>query len=129
MITQLTPNLAVDRIEPSAEFFSKVGFEVTVQVPEDDHMGFAILVNGTQQIMFQTRTSIKDDCPEIEDASTGSPVLIFITVPDVKAVAQALNGYDVAMDWRETFYGSTEIGFREPGGHIVTFAQFPAEEA
>lgn len=128
MITQLTPNLAVDRIEPSAEFFSKVGFEVTVQVPEGDHMGFAILVNGTQQVMFQTRTSIKDDCPEIEDASTGSPVLLFITVPDVKAVAKALEGYEVAMNWRETFYGATEIGYREPGGHIVTFAQFKPEE-
>jgi predicted lactoylglutathione lyase len=128
MITQLTPNLAVDRIEPSAEFFGKVGFEVTVQVPEEDHMGFAILVNDTQQVMFQTRTSILDDCPEIKDAATGSPVLLFITVPDVKAVAKALEGYEVAMDWRQTFYGATEIAYREPGGHIVTFAEFPAEE-
>jgi hypothetical protein len=28
------------------------------------------------------------------------------------------------MPRRETSYGSTEIGYREPGGHFVTFAQF-----
>jgi uncharacterized glyoxalase superfamily protein PhnB len=139
MITQLTPNLAVDRIEPSAEFFRKVGYELAVQVPEQvseqvsgqvdgaERMGFAIMANGDQQVMLQTVTSIREDCPEVEDAATGRPVLLFVTVPDVKAVAKALDGYEIAMDWRETFYGATEIGFREPGGHIVTFAQFKEE--
>jgi len=131
MITQLTPNLAVEAVEPTAEFFRKVGFDVTAQVPEEIHgkerMGFAILVCGTQQVMLQTVTSIKADVPEIEDAASGAPVMIFITVPDVKACAEALDGYEVALDWRETFYGATEIGYREPGGHIVTFAQFKEE--
>lgn len=128
MISTLFANLPVDRIEPSADFFAKIGFEVTVQVPEGDHMGFAILANGNQQLMFQTRTSILEDTPTMADAAAGGPALIYVRVPDVKAVADALEGYDVILNWRETFYGAKEIGFREPGGHHVTFAQFAEEE-
>ena len=30
------------------------------------------------------------------------------------------------MPMRTTFYGAKEIGVRDPGGHIITFAQFGA---
>lgn len=125
MIQQLTPNLAVDRIEPSAEFFEKVGFEVSVQVPEGDHMGFAILVKENNQVMFQTRTSIIEDSEAFAAAAVAAPVMLYVTVSDLAAVAKMLEGYDVNMAERETFYGAKEIGFKEPGGHLVTFAEFP----
>lgn len=125
MIQQLTPNLPVEAIEPSAEFFAKVGFEVAVRVPEEGPMGFAILVNGNQQVMYQTKESLTEDSPVFGAASDVGPVMLYITVEDVKAVAEKLDGYEVAMDWRETFYGATEISYKEPGGHLVTFAAFP----
>ena len=125
MIQQLTPNLPVDSIEPSAEFFSKVGFQVTVRVPEEGTMGFAILVNGSQQVMYQTRESLKEDDAAL--ATAGSPVLLYVTVSDLDAVAKKLAGYDQVMEERTTFYGAREITYREPGGHLVTFAQFPEQ--
>lgn len=125
MIQQLTANLPVATIEPSAEFFQKIGFNVTVRVPEEGPMDFAILVNGNQQVMFQTKQSLIDDSPAFAAAADVAPVLLYVTVPDVEAVAVALEGYKISMDWRETFYGAREIGFTEPGGHMVTFAQFP----
>ncbi len=125
MIDSITPVLPVDRIEPSIAFFEKVGFKVTTEVPEDDHLGFAIISDGKIELMYQTRTSIASDT-EIEG---GAPVLLFVTVPDLDAVVKALgDSFKVVMPRRETFYGATEIGYREPGGHIVTFAQFAAEE-
>lgn len=125
MINSITPVLPVDRIEPSADFFAKVGFKVTTEVPEGDHIGFAILSDGKTELMYQTSTSIKEDT----DIVGGSPVLLFVTVPDIEAVAKALgDSFEVVMPRRQTFYGATEIGYREPGGHIVTFAQFAAEE-
>ncbi|MEX0300129.1 MAG: VOC family protein [Kordiimonas sp.] len=125
MIQQLTPNLPVEAIEPSAAFFEKIGFEVAVRVPEEGAMDFAILMNGDQQVMYQTKQSLIDDSPAFAKAADVAPVLLYVTVPDVKAVAAALEGYEVSMDWRETFYGAKEIGFTEPGGHMVTFAEFP----
>ncbi|MCK0070300.1 VOC family protein [Kordiimonas laminariae] len=125
MIQQLTPNLPVDSIEPSAEFFAKIGFEVTVRVPEGGAMGFAILVNGNQQVMYQTYDSLKEDDASL--ATAGSPVLLYVTVNDLDAVAEKLKGYDKVMAERTTFYGAREITYREPGGHLVTFAQFPEQ--
>jgi len=125
MIIQVTPNLVADRIEPSVAFFEKVGFSLDVQVPEDDHIGFAILVNGKNQVMYQTRQSLRDDSEAFLPAADGtSPSLLFITVSDVEAVARALEGYEVIMQMRDTFYGAKEISFLEPAGHVVTFAEF-----
>lgn len=128
MILQLTPNLVVDRIEPSVAFFEKVGFSLDVQVPEEDHIGFAILVNGKNQVMYQTRQSLaEDDEAFIPAAESKGPSLLFITVSDVEAVAAALDGYEVVMKMRDTFYGAKEISFLEPAGHVVTFAEFSEE--
>lgn len=130
MILQITPNLTVDRIEPSVSFWTKLGFTLDVQVPEGDHMGFAILVKGKNQVMYQTRESLQEDSAGFDPAAMGrSPAMLFITVPDIKAVLQALDGHDVVVPLRETFYGSTEITYCEPGGHFVTLAQFAEETA
>lgn len=125
MIQQVTANLVVDRIEPSIPFFEKIGFSLDVQVPEGDHIGFAIFVNGTNQIMFQTRESLREDSEAFLPAadSTG-PSLLFITVGNVEAIAEKLTGYEVIMQMRNTFYGAKEISFLEPGGHVMTFAEF-----
>lgn len=93
MIQQLTANLAVDRVEPSADFFKKVGFEISVQVPEDDHMGFAILVQGNNQVMFQTKSGLVADSETFADAANASPVMLYVTVDDLAAVAAKLDGY------------------------------------
>jgi predicted lactoylglutathione lyase len=123
MIQQLTPNLPTDAIEPSAEFFGKVGFNVAVRVPDEGAMDFAILVNDSQQVMYQTRQSLTED--DSVFANAGSPVFLYVTVSDLDGVAAKLDGFEVAMKERTTFYGAREISYREPSGHIVTFAEFP----
>jgi len=125
MIQQLTPNLPTDAIEPSAEFFAKVGFSVAVRVPDEGMMGFAILANGDQQVMYQTRQSLAED--DALFANAGSPVFLYVTVSDLDSIAAKLEGYEVAMEERTTFYGAREISYKEPSGHIVTFAQFPEQ--
>ncbi|PCI64367.1 MAG: hypothetical protein COB37_01975 [Kordiimonadales bacterium] len=128
MIYQVTANLAVDRIEPSIAFFEKVGFEVSVQVPEDDHIGFAILVHGSNQVMLQTRTClIADDAAFAAAAATG-PVMLFITVPSLADIVAKLEGQTIILKERETFYGAKEVTYSEPGGHFVTFAEFAEQE-
>jgi uncharacterized glyoxalase superfamily protein PhnB len=53
----------------------------------------------------------------------GHSVVLFITVDDVDAVERALAGAPVVKPRHKTFYGSTEIYVREPGGNTVGFAQ------
>ena len=125
MIVQLTPNLPVDTIEPSATFFAKVGFSVALRTPDTGPMGFVILGNGSQQVMLQSRKGLAADHSAFRDAGQTTSVMLYVIVDDVDLVATMLAGYDIVMDFRETAYGSKEICFKEPGGHLVTFAQFP----
>lgn len=134
MILQSTPVLFVDKVEPSEAFFAKLGFERTVAVPEGDseEAGFVIMMQGGRNdsglgIMLQTRRSAREDMTDADPALfDGSGTFLFVSVADVDAAAKALDGHEQFLPRRDTFYGATEIGFREPGGHHVVLAQFAA---
>jgi hypothetical protein len=53
--------------------------------------------------------------------------LVFIEVADVAEVARRLEGVDVVVPMRKTFYGSEEFFVRAPCGTVVGFAQFGAQ--
>jgi hypothetical protein len=73
--------------------------------------------------MYQTRASVEADLPGTAKELDGKSVVLFIAVDDINAAASALTGAPIVKAKHETFYGSTEIYVREPGGHIVGFAQ------
>ncbi|HET7565918.1 MAG TPA: VOC family protein [Gemmatimonadaceae bacterium] len=126
-IRKLTPDLFVEEIEPCIAFWrDRLGFQVVAEVPEGDRLGFAILSNGEVELMYQTWESLENDVPGVTRKTAGRSTGLFIEVSDLDAIARALEGVDHAFPRRRTFYGMDEIGVREPGGHIVIFAQ-PAE--
>lgn len=121
---KLTPVLYVEEIEPCLPFWvDRLGFEKIAEVPEGDRLGFVILKKGDVELMYQTRESVQKDVPALADTPMGG-TLLFIEVEDLDAVERALEGVDVVLPRRTTFYGAQEIGVREPGGNMVTFAQF-----
>ena len=123
-IRKSTPVLIVDEIEKSLPFWQeRLGFERTVEVPDGDRVGFAILVNGSVEIMYQTAALLRKDSDAHTAIFHNDKTFLFIEVDDIASLATALDGFEIIMPRRETFYGSTEIGYREPGGHYVTFAQ------
>lgn len=134
MILQSTPVLFVDKIGPSEAFFEKLGFARTVSVPEGDseEPGFVIMMQEGRNdsglgVMLQTRHSAREDMTDADPALfDGSGTFLFVSVADVDAAARALDGHEQFLPRRDTFYGATEVGFREPGGHHVVLAQFAA---
>ena len=127
--TSLTPVLIVDAIEPSLPFWvDRLGFERTVEVPEGEVLGFVILQKGDVLVMLQTRASLAADAPALLPMGF-APVNLFVMVEDLDAVERALDGLDPVLPRRRTFYGMDEIGFREPGGHVVVFARPVGEES
>jgi uncharacterized glyoxalase superfamily protein PhnB len=117
----LTPILMVDAIEPCLGFWEKLGFQVTVQVPEGDVLGFVILNNGSVEVMYQTRASAAKDIPAMADFPSSS--ILYIHVTNIDEVIAALAGAPVLIPRRATFYGATEYGVREPGGSAVSFSE------
>jgi uncharacterized glyoxalase superfamily protein PhnB len=123
-VQKITTVLAVEAVEPSLKFWEgRLGFEVTVTVPHEDKLGFAILVKDSIEVMFQSVASILADLGATTGEVNGRSAALFIEVADLAAVENALTGYPIEMPRRTTFYGMHEIGVREPGGHFIVFAQ------
>ena len=123
-ISKSTPVLIVEAIEPSLPFWQeRLGFVRPVEVPDGERLGFVILANGAVEVMYQTAALLSRDSAAHSGAFHGDKTFLFVEVADIDAVAAALSGFETVMPRRETFYGSIEIGYREPGGHFVTFAQ------
>lgn len=121
----LTPVLYVERIEPSLGFWEKsLGLERISEVPGEQGLVFLYLKQGAVEVMFQTYASQAEENPALAETIKGSVTVLFIKVPDLEKIIAKLGKFEVAVERRTTFYGSDEISYREPGGHLVTFAQF-----
>lgn len=125
-VESLTPVLVVDQVEPCIAFWvGGLGFiqENTVPGPSGQ-LVFASVKRDNIEVMYQTRASVVADTPAMASDLDGHSVVLFLTVDDIDAVARAVAGAPVFKPRHDTFYGSTELYVREPGGHVVGFAQF-----
>jgi uncharacterized glyoxalase superfamily protein PhnB len=125
-LKQLTPVLIVDAVEPCIKFWTdRLGFAVNNQVPDTDgKLIFASVLKDGIEIMYQTRASVLSEDPGSARDLMGHSVALFITVGDLDSVEKSLAGAPVVKPRHDTFYGSTEIYVKEPGGNTVGFAQF-----
>ncbi|HMA43620.1 MAG TPA: VOC family protein [Gemmatimonadales bacterium] len=128
-LTHLAPVLIVDSVEPCLAFWvDRLGFTAKNQVPgPDGKLVFASAEKDGIEIMYQTRASVLADSPGSASELVGHSTALFITVPDLDSVERAVSGAPVVKPRHKTFYGSTELYVREPGGNTVGFAQFAAE--
>ena len=122
-ILKSTPVLLVETIEPSLPLWEALAFSRTVEVPRGDTLAFVILVSGNVEIMYQTVASMREDSPAHGARFRDDKTFLFVEVDDIDAIEKTVAHFETVMPRRQTFYGSTEIGIREPGGHFVTFAQ------
>ena len=121
---KLTPVLYVDAIEPCLPFWvDRLGFTKTVEVPHENAIGFVILARDGLELMYQTWASAAADVAGATQRTNGRSAALYIEVANLDQVERALRGADVVHPRRKAFYGATEIFVREPGGHVVGFAQ------
>ena len=121
---KLTPVLMVEAIEPCLPLWiDRLGWTKTVEVPEDDQLGFVILAKDGAELMYQTWKSVEKDIGSPPRRPQGTSVGIFIEVSDIDDIEKRIEGLPIALPRRKTFYGMEEIGVTEAGGHMVVFAQ------
>ncbi|MDA0328319.1 MAG: hypothetical protein O2958_04845 [Gemmatimonadetes bacterium] len=128
-VKQATAIITVDAIEPCLPFWTdQLGFELIASVPHEDALGFAMLMSGGVQLMYQSRASIDADL-----GASGAPsnlgatlaqgaTTLFIEVENLDEVIGALGDADVLVPRRQTFYGMDELFVRAPCGTVVGFA-------
>jgi hypothetical protein len=124
-VTRATPILHVERVEPSLQFWTeRLGFRITVQVPEGNQIGFAILASGTMSVMYQTHSGMRAAGDHsLATAAAQGPTFLFVEVPEIVRIADAMQGADVVVPLHTSAYGAQELIVREPGGHLIIFSQ------
>ena len=126
-VRKITSVLLVDEVEPCVKFWKeRMGFEVAIEVPEGNKIGFVSLQKAGVELMYQSYASVEKDSSFLVQGYAKGPTFLYIEVDSLDDVMAATKGARVAMPERKTFYGAREIGVKDPAGHILTFAQFGA---
>jgi hypothetical protein len=86
-----------------------------------------ILEKDGVQLMYQSWDSLKKDVPALAQGEFEPRISLYFIVEDIQEVEKKLQDVQKVVPKRETFYGATEIGVREPGGFVVCFSQHKDE--
>ena len=123
-VKRITPILFAQELEPCIQFWTeRLGFQKTVEVPEGDKTGFAILEKDGLELMYQSYASVEKDNAATAELARKGPTFLYIDVDDLSRALAATKGAEIAMPERSTFYGSREFGIKDPVGHWIIFAQ------
>lgn len=126
-VKRITPVLYVQEIEPCAKFWvERMGFVQTVEVPDGDRLGFAILQKDGVEIMYQSFSSAEKDAPALAQEISGGRTFLYVEVDKLDEVIAAMKGVPLVLPLRTTFYGANEIGIKDPAGHMIVFAEMGA---
>jgi hypothetical protein len=60
-VNKISPVLVVHEVEPCAQFWERLGFTRTAQVPHGDALGFVIVELDGLEVMYQSFASVRDD--------------------------------------------------------------------
>ncbi|HXA86661.1 MAG TPA: VOC family protein [Candidatus Dormibacteraeota bacterium] len=123
-VKKITAILFAEDLEPCIRFWTeRMGFQKTIEVPEGNKIGFAILEKNGLELMYQSFASAEKDNAATGAAVRKGPSFLYIEVADLNAALQATQGAEIVMPVRTTFYHSREFGIKDPAGHFLIFAQ------
>ncbi len=126
---KITPVLFGEEIEPCVKFWvERFGFQTTAEVPDGSRLAFAMLQKGNVELMYQTYDSAEKDVAAVAPLVRKGPSFLYVEVDSLDETIAAIQGVEVVVPLRTTFYGAREIAVRDPSGHIVTFAEFATQK-
>lgn len=116
-----TPILLADDVAACVVFWSALGLEATMSVPEGDGIGFAMLSSENIELMYQSFTLARSQRPDaVEKVDRG---IVFLEVASLDQVLPSLANAQIVVPEHTTDYGSREIYVRDPAGNLIGFSE------
>ena len=133
-LKRVTTVVFTDDVDACSRFYTeRLGFQQTMavpaQAPGDTGSQFVAITNGNHELMFQSFKSAEEDVPGAVARANPPSFMLYLEVPSLDAAIGKMHGLEPAISRRKTFYGSEEIGYRDPCGVVVVLAEFPAVPA
>jgi lactoylglutathione lyase len=122
--TNLTPELLVENIEQTINFYTKVlEFETVMTFPEEEPF-FAIIKNSGVTIMLYERKPFGEEIPAFKNSPIGGTVALFIEVSDLDTSYEKIKDQvKIIQTPHETSYGTKEISFEDCNGYVIILNQ------
>ena len=118
-----SPNLFVNDMNATIDFYKKLGFTVTMTVPDTGDYVWAMMTCGSVSFMFQTLASLGNTLPDVSRAGGGS-LLFYIKLKNIRTFFESVKDkVTVLQGLEKTFYGATEFSIKDNNGFILTFAE------
>lgn len=119
----LTPTIFVKDMNATIAFYKQLGFETVMTVPETGNPDWAMMMNGSVTMMFQTFASLGGALAEVNRKDGGS-LLFYIKLKGIHAFHEKIKGNSkVVAGLNKTFYGATEFSIVDNNGYVLTFAE------
>lgn len=119
----ISPNIFVNDINKTIDFYKELGFNVVTTVPEQGDIFWAMMTCGNVTFMFQTFESLGTELPTISRQNGGS-LLLYIQTSDIRKFFDRIkDNVKVVKELEKTFYGATEFSIEDNNGYLLTFAE------
>jgi len=120
----LSPNIFVQNMQQTIEFYRAIGFQTIMSVPESgDDFDWVMMANGAVIFMFQTFSSLGDELPAISRQNGGS-LLFYIKLKNISDFFEQVKDRVMVLKGIEkTFYGATEFSILDNNNYVLTFAE------
>ena len=135
-LTKLAPNLMVDDVNRTVEFYQEVlGFEFVMGVIEelqevlttyqqDRSLDYAMMKCGNVEVMFQAKRSLAEALPLLRSREIGGTFTLYMELDSVSELyARIRDQVTIVKDLHTTFYGMQEFYIEDCNGYILTFAE------
>lgn len=120
----LSPNIFVNNLNETIDFYRSIGFSLAMTVPETgNEFIWAMMVNGNVTFMFQTFESLGQELPDVSRTNGGS-LLLYIKLKKIREYFGLIHEkVTVLKPLETTFYGATEFSILDNSNYVLTFAE------
>lgn len=126
MLNSLTPNLMVNDVEETIEYYTDIlGFTLLKTVPEKGNPDWAMVKRNDVILMFQSAKSLKDELPKLKSQKPGGGLTFYIKVDRITELHEELveNEVEIVADLESTFYDTIEFSIIDNNGYVLTFSE------
>ena len=119
----VSPNIYVNDIRKTIDFYTTIGFNVVTTVGDKDDPIFILMSSGDLSFMFQTFKSIENTLPAVSRRNGGS-LLLYVNMKGIRDFYEKIKDkVTVLHGLNKTFYGATEFSIVDINNYIITFAE------
>ena len=125
-LNSLTPNLMVNDVEETVEYYTDVlGFTLLMTVPETGKLDWAMVKRNDVVLMFQTKKSLASDLPRMAGEKPGGGLTFYIKVDRITEIHEELfnNEVEIISELESTFYNTIEFSVVDVNGYVLTFSE------